>query len=177
MSANRTEFPKRSLSLAQIEMPVLSNKPGSIFRRQLRPICFSFQDIAGGIRRRQSEGSNRWKQNKAIRRFCILVGGKVGLVVAVKRASNGRKESLPLLSQVKSWQLFCLGITGWITLYSAALYETAENPLRAQAFSIDETVMAYLQAGVPAAKYTVGIPVYAVGWTMVLWSLLTSWCC
>jgi chitinase len=47
------------------------------------------------------------------------------------------------------------------------LYETAENPLRAQAFSIDETVMAYLQAGVPAAKYTMGIPVYAVGWTGV----------
>jgi chitinase len=47
------------------------------------------------------------------------------------------------------------------------LYETAENPLRAQAFSIDETVMAYLQAGVPPAKYTMGIPVYAVGWTGV----------
>jgi chitinase len=47
------------------------------------------------------------------------------------------------------------------------LYETAENPLRAQAFSIDETVMAYLKAGVPAAKYTMGMPVYATGWTGV----------
>jgi chitinase len=47
------------------------------------------------------------------------------------------------------------------------LFETAENPLRAQAFSIEETVMAYLNAGVPAAKYIMGIPVYAVGWTGV----------
>ncbi|MGA3372296.1 MAG: glycosyl hydrolase family 18 protein [Terracidiphilus sp.] len=47
------------------------------------------------------------------------------------------------------------------------LFETAENPLRAQAFSIDETVSAYLKAGVPAAKYTMGIPAYAVGWTGV----------
>jgi len=47
------------------------------------------------------------------------------------------------------------------------LYETAENPLRAEAFSIDETVSAYLKAGVPAAKYTMGIPAYAVGWTGV----------
>ena len=47
------------------------------------------------------------------------------------------------------------------------LYDTAENPLRAAAFSIDETVTAYLKAGVPAAKYTMGLPLYAVGWTGV----------
>jgi chitinase len=47
------------------------------------------------------------------------------------------------------------------------LYDTAENPLREQAFSIDETVKAYLKAGVPAAKYTMGLPLYAVGWTGV----------
>jgi len=47
------------------------------------------------------------------------------------------------------------------------LYETADNPLRNQAFSIDETVAAYLKAGVPAAKYTMGLPLYAVGWTGV----------
>ena len=47
------------------------------------------------------------------------------------------------------------------------LYETADNPLRDQAFSIDETVKAYLKAGVPAAKYTMGLPLYAVGWTGV----------
>jgi chitinase len=45
------------------------------------------------------------------------------------------------------------------------LYETADNPLRGQAFSIDETVAAYLKAGVPPAKYTMGLPIYAVGWT------------
>jgi len=47
------------------------------------------------------------------------------------------------------------------------LYEAADNPLRDQAFSIDETVKAYLKAGVPASKYTMGLPLYAVGWTGV----------
>lgn len=47
------------------------------------------------------------------------------------------------------------------------LNEADENPLRAQAFSIDETVKAYLKAGVPPGKYTMGFPLYAVGWTGV----------
>jgi hypothetical protein len=29
--------------------------------------------------------------------------------------------SSPLLRQIKSWQLVCLGISGWVTLYSAAI--------------------------------------------------------
>jgi len=47
------------------------------------------------------------------------------------------------------------------------LYESADNPLRDQGSSIDETVKAYLKAGVPAGKYTIGLPLYAVGWTGV----------
>jgi chitinase len=47
------------------------------------------------------------------------------------------------------------------------LYDSTDNPLRDQGFSIDETVKAYLKAGVPAAKYTMGLPLYAVGWTGV----------
>ena len=49
----------------------------------------------------------------------------------------------------------------------SSLYNSIENPMRAAAFSIDETVTAYLKAGVPAAKYTMGLPLYAVGWTGV----------
>lgn len=47
------------------------------------------------------------------------------------------------------------------------LYEGVGNPLRDQASSIDETVTAYLNAGVPPEKYTMGFPLYAVGWTGV----------
>jgi len=50
---------------------------------------------------------------------------------------------------------------------ASPLYESPDNPLLAQAFSIDETVQAYLKAGVPPAKYTMGIPLYATGWTGV----------
>jgi chitinase len=50
---------------------------------------------------------------------------------------------------------------------ASPLFESAGNPLLAQAFSIDETVKAYLKAGVPPAKYTMGIPLYAAGWTGV----------
>jgi hypothetical protein len=31
------------------------------------------------------------------------------------------KFSAPLLSRIKSWQLVCLGISGWVTLYSVAI--------------------------------------------------------
>jgi chitinase len=50
---------------------------------------------------------------------------------------------------------------------SSSLYDTDADPVHADARSIDATVKAYLQAGVPAAKYTMGLPLYAVGWSGV----------
>jgi chitinase len=50
---------------------------------------------------------------------------------------------------------------------SSSLYDTADDPVYADARYIDATVRAYLQAGVPASKYTMGLPLYAVGWTGV----------
>jgi chitinase len=50
---------------------------------------------------------------------------------------------------------------------SSALYNSPADPLREQARAIDDTVKAYLKAGVPAAKYTTGIPLYGVGWSGV----------
>jgi chitinase len=47
------------------------------------------------------------------------------------------------------------------------LYESQDYPLRGRSLSIDETVRAYLDAGVPPAKYLMGFPLYAVGWTGV----------
>jgi chitinase len=48
---------------------------------------------------------------------------------------------------------------------SSSLYDTAADPAYADDRYIDATVKAYLAAGVPAAKYTMGLPLYAVGWT------------
>jgi chitinase len=50
---------------------------------------------------------------------------------------------------------------------SSSLYDTASDPVYADDRYIDATVKAYLKAGVPAAKYTMGLPLYAVGWTGV----------
>ncbi|HUO15839.1 MAG TPA: glycosyl hydrolase family 18 protein [Verrucomicrobiae bacterium] len=50
---------------------------------------------------------------------------------------------------------------------SSSLYDTDADPLHAEARYIDETVRAYLQAGVPSFKYTMGLPLYGVGWTGV----------
>jgi chitinase len=47
---------------------------------------------------------------------------------------------------------------------SSSLYDTDADPMYADDRYIDATVKAYLQAGVPAAKYTMGLPLYAVGW-------------
>ena len=50
---------------------------------------------------------------------------------------------------------------------SSSLYDVPEDPVLSEARSIDATVRAYLKAGVPPAKYTMGFPLYAVGWTGV----------
>jgi chitinase len=50
---------------------------------------------------------------------------------------------------------------------ASSLYASSENPSIEGAPPIDTTVKAYLKAGVPAAKYTMGMPLYAVGWTGV----------
>lgn len=50
---------------------------------------------------------------------------------------------------------------------SSSLYDTPADPAYADDRYIDATVKAYLRAGVPASKYTVGLPLYAVGWTGV----------
>ena len=47
---------------------------------------------------------------------------------------------------------------------SSSLYDTNADPVYADDRYIDATVRAYLEAGVPAAKYTMGLPLYAVGW-------------
>ena len=50
---------------------------------------------------------------------------------------------------------------------SSSLYDVAADPMYTGDRYIDATVKAYLKAGVPAAKYTMGLPLYAVGWTGV----------
>jgi len=48
---------------------------------------------------------------------------------------------------------------------SSSLYDAAVDPVYTEARAIDATVKAYRKAGVPAAKYTMGLPLYGVGWT------------
>src|SRR5580704_17123379 len=50
---------------------------------------------------------------------------------------------------------------------SSSLYDTDADPVHADGRYIDATVRAYRKAGVPAAKYTMGLPLYGVGWTGV----------
>jgi chitinase len=50
---------------------------------------------------------------------------------------------------------------------ASPLFDSKQDPLYGQGLDIDSTVDAYLQAGVPPYKYTMGVPLYGAGWTAV----------
>ncbi|MGB8733645.1 MAG: glycosyl hydrolase family 18 protein [Candidatus Sulfotelmatobacter sp.] len=57
----------------------------------------------------------------------------------------------------------------WVTQTNDAspLFDSRQDPLFGQGLDIDDTVNAYLNAGVPPYKYTMGLPLYGAGWTGV----------
>lgn len=50
---------------------------------------------------------------------------------------------------------------------ASSLFDSKRDPLVGQGLDIDSTVNAYLEAGVPPHKYTMGLPLYGAGWTGV----------
>lgn len=50
---------------------------------------------------------------------------------------------------------------------ASPLFDSRQDPLLGQNLDIDATVNAYLKAGVPPSKYTMGLPLYGAGWTGV----------
>ncbi len=50
---------------------------------------------------------------------------------------------------------------------ASPLFDSKQDPLYGQHLDIDDTVNAYMAAGVPARKYTMGLPLYGAGWTGV----------
>jgi chitinase len=50
---------------------------------------------------------------------------------------------------------------------ASSLFDSKQDPLYGQDLDIDATVNAYLKAGVPPYKYTMGVPLYGAGWTGV----------
>jgi chitinase len=50
---------------------------------------------------------------------------------------------------------------------ASPLFDSKRDPLYGQGLDIDATVDAYLKAGVPPSKYTMGVPTYGAGWTGV----------
>ena len=50
---------------------------------------------------------------------------------------------------------------------ASPLFDTRSDPAYGQNLDIDSTVDAYLAAGVPPSKYTMGVPLYGAGWTGV----------
>ncbi len=50
---------------------------------------------------------------------------------------------------------------------ASPLFDSKQDPLYGQGLDIDSTVNAYLKAGVPPRKYTMGLPLYGAGWTGV----------
>jgi chitinase len=50
---------------------------------------------------------------------------------------------------------------------ASPLFDSKQDPDFGQDLDIDDTVNAYLKAGVPPTKYTMGLPLYGAGWTGV----------
>src|SRR5277367_3094743 len=50
---------------------------------------------------------------------------------------------------------------------ASPLFDSRQDPAFGQHLDIDDTVTAYLKAGVPSQKYVMGVPLYAAGWTGV----------
>jgi chitinase len=50
---------------------------------------------------------------------------------------------------------------------ASPLFDSRQDPNYGQGLDIDSTVDAYLKAGVPPHKYTMGLPLYGAGWTGV----------
>ena len=50
---------------------------------------------------------------------------------------------------------------------ASPLFDISQDPQFGQDLDIDDTVNAYLKAGVPPRKYTMGVPLYGAGWTGV----------
>jgi chitinase len=50
---------------------------------------------------------------------------------------------------------------------ASPLFDSRQDPLYGQRLDVDDTVNAYLKAGVPPHKYVMGVPLYGAGWTGV----------
>jgi len=53
------------------------------------------------------------------------------------------------------------------TNHASPLFDDKQDPAFGQDLDINDTVDAYLKAGVPPHKYTMGLPLYGAGWTGV----------
>lgn len=53
------------------------------------------------------------------------------------------------------------------TNHASPLFDSRQDPNYGQGLDIDSTVDAYLKAGVPPHKYTMGLPLYGAGWAGV----------
>jgi len=53
------------------------------------------------------------------------------------------------------------------TNHASPLFDSRQDPTFGQHLDIDDTVTAYLKAGVPPQKYVMGVPLYGAGWTGV----------
>jgi chitinase len=53
------------------------------------------------------------------------------------------------------------------TNHASPLFDSRQDPAFGQDLDIEDTVTAYLKAGVPPEKYLMGVPLYGAGWTGV----------
>lgn len=110
------------------------------------------------------------------RRQLTALGSKTGkhyLLTIAAPAGSQNYSNIQLADVARQLDLVNLetydyhGTWETTTNHAAPLFQSPFDPSRGQGLNVNDTVDAYLKAGVPASKIVLGIPAYGRGWTGV----------
>ena len=96
--------------------------------------------------------------------------GKQYVLTADSPAGSQNYVNIDLPNVAKSLDFFTIdgynyaGSWDTITNHASPVFDSPRDPNYGQGFDIEDTISAYLKAGVPGKKIVLGVPLYGAGW-------------